>query len=128
MTEIYLPYVHYAAAISLDGAESSKSKAAKASVDSAIRDMKNLSVSSRESSTATTTTSADLVLDLNVSASKGRWETQGQYLRWFYPVPEKVEATYTIEISRKGGVIPERLAKPMSWMDMIPQPSSCVIA
>ncbi|KAJ9125366.1 hypothetical protein QFC22_000326 [Naganishia vaughanmartiniae] len=126
MTEIYLPFVHYAAAISLDGVEASKSKVAKASVDSAIHDMKNLSVSSSESSA--TKSSSGLVLDLEVSASKGRWETQGQYLRWFYPVPAKGEATYTIEISRKGGVIPERLAKPMSWMDMIPQPSSCVIA
>ncbi|KAJ9102271.1 hypothetical protein QFC19_004819 [Naganishia cerealis] len=123
MTEVYLPYVHYAASISLEGLEASKSKVAKASIASAIQDMKNLKVSSKD-----TTPSSGLVLDLEVSASKGYWETQGQFLRWFYPVPEKGETTYTIEVSRKGGVIPERLAKPMSWLEMIPQPSSCVIS
>lgn len=123
MTEIYVPFAHYAAAISLAGAEASKSKLAKASVDSTIHDMKKLDISSKE-----TATSSQLELALEVSASAGHWETHGQYLRWYYPTPKSGQSTYTIEIRRKGGVIPERLAKPMSWLEMIPQPTGCVIA
>jgi hypothetical protein len=123
MTEIYLPFAHFAESISLAGAEISKSKLAKATLESSIHDLKKLDISSKE-----TIASSSLELALDVTASKGKWETQGQTLRWYYPTPKTGEATYTIEIRRKGGVIPERLAKPMSWMDMIPQPTGCVIA
>lgn len=122
-TEIYIPFAHYAAAIALVGEEASKSKLAKASVDSAMHDLKKLDISSKE-----TATSDQLELALEVSASTGRWESHGQYLHWYYPTPKSGQSEYTIEIRRKGGVIPERLAKPMSWMDMIPQPTGCVIA
>lgn len=123
MTEIYLPFAHYAESISLAGAEVSKSKLAKATVENSIHDLKKLDLSSKEA-----VASSSLKLDLEVTASKGKWDTQGQLLRWYYPTPKTGESTYTIEIRRKGGVISERLAKPMSWLDMIPQPSGCVIA
>jgi hypothetical protein len=122
-TEIYIPFAHYAAAIALIGEEASKSKLAKASVDNAMHDLKKLDISSKDEAT-----SAQLELALEVVTSTGRWETHGQHLHWYYPTPKSGQAEYTIEIRRKGGVIPERLAKPMSWMDMIPQPTGCVIA
>jgi hypothetical protein len=47
------------------------------------------------------------VLDLLVTVSHGRWEVDGQLLKWWYAVPlegEK-EREYTIEIKRRGGPI-----------------------
>lgn len=123
MTEIYLPFAHYAESISLEGVDVSKSKLAKATVESSIHDLKRLDISDKE-----TASSASLKLAVDVTASTGKWETQGQILRWYYPAPKTGQSTYTIEIRRQGGVIPERLAKPMSWLEMIPQPSGCVIA
>lgn len=47
------------------------------------------------------------VLDLIVTVSGGRWEVDGQLLKWWYPVPSEreKEKEYTIEIKRRGGPI-----------------------
>ena len=47
------------------------------------------------------------ILDILVHVSEGRWEVEGQTVKWWYPVPKEGEGekTYTIEIQRKGGVI-----------------------
>ncbi|KAG6810706.1 hypothetical protein H0H92_010669 [Tricholoma furcatifolium] len=47
------------------------------------------------------------LLDVSVKASTGRWEIQGQTLKWWYDVPttEQGAKEYTIEIKRKQGVI-----------------------
>lgn len=45
-------------------------------------------------------------LALVVKVSAGRWETQGQVLRWYYPRPTKGSVTLKIEVQRLNGAIP----------------------
>jgi len=47
------------------------------------------------------------ILDICVEVSEGRWEADGQTVKWWYPVPKEGESSkeYTIEIRRNGGVI-----------------------
>ena len=55
----------------------------------------------------------DLV-DLDVKVSAGRWEVEGQTLKWWYDVPGGEESReYTIEIRRRTGVI--KLARRKRW-------------
>lgn len=47
-------------------------------------------------------------LQLDVTVSVGRWETEGQILRWFYPrtpLDGQSKARYTIKVTRKCGPI-----------------------
>ncbi|KAF5386870.1 hypothetical protein D9615_002083 [Tricholomella constricta] len=71
--------------------------------------------SSGSTSTAATTSSSTAAgtgtgvdqVDVAVKVSAGRWEVEGQMLRWWYDVPEEGEPPreYTIEIKRRVGVI-----------------------
>ncbi|KAJ7653334.1 glycoside hydrolase family 5 protein [Mycena polygramma] len=47
------------------------------------------------------------LVDVEVTVSAGRWEVEGQVLRWWYDVPSpgQPEREYTIELRRRGGVI-----------------------
>ncbi|KAG6849910.1 hypothetical protein H0H93_003778 [Arthromyces matolae] len=47
------------------------------------------------------------LLDVSVKVSSGKWEVEGQTLRWWYDAPKigEGEKEYTIEIKRKTGVI-----------------------
>jgi hypothetical protein len=45
-------------------------------------------------------------LALDVKVSTGRWETEGQILRWFYPRPSSGSVTVKIELQRTHGAIP----------------------
>ncbi|ORY72229.1 glycoside hydrolase superfamily [Leucosporidium creatinivorum] len=45
-------------------------------------------------------------LALDVKVSTGRWETEGQTLRWFYPRPSSGSVTVKIELQRTHGAIP----------------------
>ncbi|KAG5650300.1 hypothetical protein H0H81_012695 [Sphagnurus paluster] len=64
----------------------------------------------------------DLV-DVSVKVSAGRWEVEGQVLKWWYDVPAAGEAAreYTIEIKRRTGVIkPRALQEPQrTWCDKV---------
>ncbi|KNZ77903.1 hypothetical protein J132_03179 [Termitomyces sp. J132] len=52
------------------------------------------------------------LVDVSVKVSSGRWEVEGQTLRWWYDVPKIGEEEYTIEIRRRPGVIkPARVAR-----------------
>lgn len=48
----------------------------------------------------------DRALALKVQVSAGRWETEGQILRWYYPRPTTGSMTVKIEIERLNGAIP----------------------
>ncbi|MBW0522223.1 hypothetical protein O181_061938 [Austropuccinia psidii MF-1] len=48
------------------------------------------------------------VLQLDVTVSIGRWETEGQILRWYYPkkpIDGKPVGRYTLKVKRKAGPI-----------------------
>lgn len=51
-------------------------------------------------------------LSLKVKVSAGRWETEGQYLKWYYPRPTSGFVIYKIEISRMNGPIPQWCQQP----------------
>lgn len=50
-------------------------------------------------------------LALKVTVSAGRWETEGQVLRWYYPRPATGSVTLKLEVSRLNGAIPTWLAE-----------------
>ncbi|SCV69416.1 BQ2448_2436 [Microbotryum intermedium] len=45
-------------------------------------------------------------LALKVKVSTGRWEAEGQRLKWYYPRPNQGKVTLKIEIEREKGAIP----------------------
>jgi hypothetical protein len=108
-TEIYVPIVHYADPSLLGQLESEE--AGGLGVPSAATSGPSKARRAASGSSATLLASdgmmsSDLALDVQVSA--GKWELEGQTLRWWYPVPsgdEDGEVTYEITIKRAGGPI-----------------------
>ena len=52
--------------------------------------------------------SSSPVIDVDVQVSAGRWEVDGQVLKWWHPVPVNEDAdelVHTIRVKRRGGVI-----------------------
>jgi len=76
----------------------------------------------------------DLV-DVSVKVSAGRWEVEGQKLRWWYDVPKEGEESkkYTIEITRRPGVIKEAPGAAAagrgekSWWEMLCDEEGCCV-
>jgi len=112
-TEIYVPLVHYAHNKFVPKSQDQNDEDDKRSVEV----MTHSPGGSRNESTINLSTmlphgsSANLipscVLDISVQVSRGRWEVDGQTVKWWYPVPKEGEPNeeYTIEIRRNGGVI-----------------------
>lgn len=129
-TEIYLPFVHYAASLDpsttgLSTASSSRN-ASKASLlgGSTPKSSRPPSPASKAGADAT----APLRLDVDVTVSHGTFELVGQALYWKYDIPKTGEQVYTIEVKRRGGAIKRELGYVQSsggWGEVCP---SCVIA
>ena len=115
-TEIYLPFVHYAA--SLDPYMVSTTSSPSAS---------KVSLNSKSGASKDSSATAPLRLAIDVKASAGSYEVKGQTLFWTYPIPATGEMTYTIEVKRQGGAIKKDLGYVQSggWAEVCP---SCVIA
>lgn len=146
-TEIYLPFVHYAASLdssrpagnnsisgqanstSTDGDDSAFASRQTSKVDliedeRAIKSSDPASISIRS---VPYSSSAQLSLDVAVVACHGRVEIKGQTLRWWYPVPEAGEEVYTIEVQRNGGALRRDwgYVQQGSFLDVCPE---CIIA
>jgi hypothetical protein len=120
-TEIFVPFVHYAQdgkAMSIDVAGT---READGPVQSKVRHDAKKGVSGN--------TSSGLALDISVDISEGRFETTGQYLRWWYDSNATKSRTVTIKIRRKGGAITARMEQSIpSWSDLCPVGrESCLI-
>jgi hypothetical protein len=100
-TEIYLPFIHFANSLDLDEESAPATK----------------SGSSKDQSTSSET---PLQLDIDVKVSQGTFTTSGQTLIWKYDTPASGNATYTIEVKRKGGAIKRDVGvTPQgSWFDV----------
>ena len=104
-TEVYIPFVHYAA--SLTSASISRSSLLDQKVDQEDPN-------------------AELRLAIDVELSTGRYEVSGQTLSWYYD-PPAVERTYTLQVTRTGGALrrPVGAMQEGSWGEVCP---TCVIA
>lgn len=116
-TEIYVPLVHYAKFPSRisqqvrNDVKTYREMAAAAAAEEGGGASMNNSVSTlgrtdTDGEGDGTEDPRSLALDVKLSA--GRWETEGQILRWYYPRPAAGQAPIIvkIEISREGGAIP----------------------
>lgn len=107
MTEIYVPFVHYAKNLDWDTASASVTSLEHASSKVSLADSASGSSDSLEDQVATLskddagTGSEPLKLDIQVTPSIGTYRIAGQYLYWAYPLPTR-ETVYTIEIKRNG--------------------------
>ncbi|KZT11183.1 glycoside hydrolase family 5 protein [Laetiporus sulphureus 93-53] len=122
-TEIYVPLVHYAsdklvarfaqddpercetpATVIVDGV-CSKEPSPYSSRNASSADLLTSSLASSAYAKLFPHGSASLSLLVDVSA--GKWEVDGQTLKWWYPIPGpgEPEREYTITIKRDGGVI-----------------------
>ena len=91
-TEIFVPLVHYASDKVLDG-ELQTAPASPVSPAGPLDPIRALA-------------SGSPLLALQVDVSVGRWEADGQTLKWWYPVPASgPPREYTIVIRRAGGAI-----------------------
>jgi len=142
-TEIYVPFVHYAA--NLDSVEryadagpsrrgsasslssskqDSKSNDAKVTVTSAAAS----SSSSQLSPISAQSTNPGLKLDISVRVTQGTYSTSGQTLKWTYKPPPSGTAIYSIEIKRNGGAMRRDVGyvQQGSWFDVCS--GGCVIS
>lgn len=86
-SEIYLPYIHYAASLASTGdAESSRSS------------------TPTSTGKGTTEHAVALALDVDITTSTGTTTTKGQTLYWTYDVPQ-TERVITLQVKRRGGAI-----------------------
>lgn len=123
-TEIYVPLIHYAAfpsRVSLQVAHDVE-EAQHAAASSSASDSPNGSSNGKGDSLVTPETLAPYLkslalsdeaeyedpraLALKVKVSAGRWETEGQILKWYYPRPATGSITLKIEVQRLNGPIP----------------------
>jgi hypothetical protein len=120
MTEIYLPYVHYAANLGLRDSEFE---------DYVSRSLANSKANLLESNSPSPRTRfASPVLDVDVTISTGRYETTGQTLKWWYKPPIGGSMDVEITVKRKGGAINWKQSPDSSkgsWTGICP--SKCVI-
>jgi len=131
-TEIYLPFVHYAASLEpyttgLATSESSRN-ASKASLLGGSTPKSSRPPSPSSKNGADSSSTAPLRLDVDVTVSQGSFDIIGQNLYWKYDVPKTGEQVYTIEVKRRGGAIKRELGYVQSsggWGEVCP---SCVIA
>lgn len=135
-TEIYVPLVHYAnekivAKFSCAQEEGGGERDSRYDTVSLSGDVSGVSTST-SATTSTLTSSLGLSsplsdstllpttpLDLAVRVSDGRWEVEGQMLRWWYTVPAEPEEEreYTIWITRASG--------PIKALDDLREPEGC---
>ncbi|KAM6500996.1 glycoside hydrolase family 5 protein [Amanita muscaria] len=138
-TEIYIPLVHYAAENWLPAAQGSQSRKKNAFALPKEQSDSTLPDSNVTSETASIMSSfiehlpaghkaileKDLV-DIDVTASAGRWSIEGQLLKWWYQVPAEGEQEYVIEVRRQGGAI-KVSAVQKSWLEIICPFSCCIM-
>lgn len=117
-TEIYVPLIHYAkfpSRISQQVRNDVKYREMAAAAAAVLADEGGASMNNSVSTLGRTEGSAEederehpraLALDVKVSA--GRWETEGQLLRWYYPRPAAGQGPIVVrlELTREGGAIP----------------------
>ncbi|TDL18527.1 glycoside hydrolase family 5 protein [Rickenella mellea] len=130
-TEIFIPLVHYAKAEivascnpnPVEQTEEDGSGSPTRTHSSPYLNGSTLEPRPFSSASASTATLALLpndiphsLLDIDVRVTAGRWEVDGQTLRWWYPVPPAdsgaVEWRHTIEVTRKGGRIKTAFEEP----------------
>ena len=121
MTEIYLPFAHYAA--SLEPLTTSPNESAASSTVELLSKGKP----SSDPVAPKIKISAPLKLDVEVRVSHGRISISGQSLKWFYDVPKTGDAVYFIEVRRRGGPLVRDLGwvQRSNWGELCP---SCTIA
>ncbi|WVQ78704.1 hypothetical protein IAT38_000791 [Cryptococcus sp. DSM 104549] len=156
-TEVYVPFVHYAASLgefspgagntgSSGSASQTQSQVSTGDVDSITLASRNASkanliederalkaadpsnISVRSVGPSSPSTAGGLSLDITVVPSHGYTETSGQTLRWYYPAPSSGEAVYTLEFSRNGGALRREAGFTQQGSWLDVCPSACVIA
>ena len=144
VTEVYLPFIHYAASLpdqfqGVDeqgrGSTSTSSSGQNATSQSAPL-VSNVNADSRATTPKPSAIAqAPLELAVDVKVSRGTTAISGQTLLWTYDVPER-EETLTLSVKRKGGPIKREgsaltlasegeKGKWGAWGDVCP---SCIIA
>ena len=112
-TEIYVPLIHYAHNRYLPNPQDQDDENAKDGSEvmsdtlDGSRNVSTINLSNLLPHVSAGASIPPAVLDISVHVSEGRWEVDGQTLKWWYPVPKEGECNkeYTIEIRRSGGVI-----------------------
>lgn len=117
-TEIYIPLVHFAgdellAQFSEQECDSPTTLAADGTLSKEPSPFTSRNASSTQISTPPSQAEAcsrlfeSAPLALSVQVTAGRWEVEGQTLKWWYPVPVSGEPAreYTVIVKREGGVI-----------------------
>lgn len=120
VTEIYVPFVHYAADLTWGEAPLSRDSS-KSSLSDGNEDLLDIPKLSKS------VAGSKLQLDLAVKVTAGTYTVEGQYLYWKYPIPRR-ETTYHIEIKRKGGPLAlHQLESEPSWADALANYIGCTI-
>ncbi|KAF7972267.1 hypothetical protein HWV62_18594 [Athelia sp. TMB] len=137
-TEIYVPLVHFADAKYLPKPDASNRSSGEqtakdeevVSTPDASRNVSTINLSTMLPHEPLSGTVPATVLDILVQVSAGRWEVEGQTLKWWYPVPKASEGDveYTISIQRNGGVIKTAGALPEEgWLDTLCPAEGCCV-
>lgn len=139
-TNIYVPLIHYAhdkyVPESQDQDENGRPKSSEVISDTpgGSRNVSTINLSALLPHVIASDLIPSNVLDISVHVSEGRWEADGQSVKWWYPVPKEGEGDkeYTIEIKRNGGVIKNEVDESAlgtlgGWYDTFCPPEGCCI-
>lgn len=102
-TEIFVPLVHYASQglVARFLQQEGNGEEYESQFSDAIGNPAPISASTSSVSTLVAQSS----VDVDVQVSNGRWDVEGQTLKWWYDVPVESEVEYTISITRPNGPI-----------------------
>ena len=136
-TEIYVPLVQYAHDKYLPRPQDQNDENAKcnseviADTPGGSRNVSTINLSTLLPPVTSTNLIPSAILDISVTVSEGRWEAEGQTVKWWYPVPKEGESNkeYTIEIRRQGGVIKSASDNALldSWCNVLCPSEGCCI-
>jgi len=103
-TEIFVPLVHYASQ-ELVARFLRREGIGEGEYEANFPDAFGHSTLNSASTSSVSTLVAQSSVDLDVHVSSGRWDIEGQTLKWWYDVPSESDVEYTISITRSHGPI-----------------------
>lgn len=112
-TEIYVPFVHYASDADSMSLDSAGTRGRDGPVQAKVHHDAQKGISKQNS--------LGLELDLTVKINEGRYELDGQYLKWYYEAPANGKKTMRLNLRRARGPIAARMEQSIpSWGDLCP--------
>lgn len=125
-TEIFVPLVHFASQSAVDQFMQREVPSEGVYDGPSAYRQSEVSIPTPTSTSSASTLVAQTSLSLDVEVSDGRWEVEGQTLKWWYDVPAEGEVEYSISFQRSNGRIKQDV-QPTCWDMLCPLDNGCCL-